>query len=103
MEIKDERDKTPEQRLVKAAKQGNLTLVGELIAAGIYINTNNIYGETPLIMSLIYKHNDITSMLIKAGADVNKADIYKNSPLKHAIKEGLEISIKLLIDNGAVI
>ncbi|ARF02634.1 SWPV1-017 [Shearwaterpox virus] len=44
---------------------------------------------------------EIAKLLLKEGADVNKRDVYKSSPLHRAANSGKKDMIRLLIDYGA--
>ena len=56
-------------------------------------NEANIEAETtlkftPLIIACQKGHKEISQMLINAGADINSADIYNNTPLHYAAQNG---------------
>jgi ankyrin repeat protein len=56
--------------LYHAASSGNLELVRLLVKElGAYVNIARLDGHTPLMAAAIFKHEKITKLLLKAGAD----------------------------------
>jgi hypothetical protein len=71
-----------------------------LIDAGLNVNESGEYGETMLIRSLNGKL-PMVEALIKAGADVNKANDYKMAPLAIAAEQGKIDVVQALLKAGA--
>jgi ankyrin repeat protein len=63
-------------------------------------NLANRAGETPLMLSAAIGDADLTTQLIKRGADVNKTGW---TPLHYAASKGQTAVIRLLLDNSAYI
>lgn len=67
--------------IVVAAMRGSKNDVISLIRSGVGINSQNIYGETPLMGAVYSGHNDIAEILLSEGADPNITDSKGNSSL----------------------
>lgn len=67
-----------------AARQGCNECVAILAEAGADLDTIDPDRVTPLNLALINQHFDTAAALIKAGADVNKWDLYGRTPLYNA-------------------
>ena len=66
---------TPASRsLLRAASDGDASLVRALLAQGIDVNSTTAAGQTPLMLAAAFGHNDIVSYLLKMGADVELQD-----------------------------
>lgn len=93
--------------IIKAIIRGDLTVVKELIADGIDVNTVDNETQTLLMLAISSQSLDITEFLIKSGADVNKYGKYHLTPL-HLISNDVLLQnikwrkiVKLLIKSGA--
>jgi uncharacterized protein len=71
--------------LLIAARENSLNGARALIEAGADLNLADTEGTTPLIMSIVNRHNDVAKLLIEKGADVNVADTVGMTPLYAAI------------------
>ncbi|WP_299808051.1 ankyrin repeat domain-containing protein [uncultured Shewanella sp.] len=58
-------------------------------------------GFTALIRAILDEDAKAVNALIAAGADVNKGDWYKNTPLNHAVKSSTPEIVSLLLEAGA--
>ncbi len=93
-----------------AAESGHPNVVEFFINKGLDLNEEGLYKATPLIRALAgnIKSPAIAIVLIKAGADVKKADQFKITPLHYAAlyanvtppEKTLDL-VKLLIEKGA--
>jgi len=85
--------------LVDAAKNGHVNCVKVYINAGDSIDGNGIE-DTPLSWSVYKGHLECSKLLIEAGADINKPDRIKCTPLLWALRErnGGREFIDLLLD-----
>lgn len=64
-----------------------------------YLNAQNAYKETPLILACKNNQLDVASLLLEKGADMNIKDWDLESPLHYAVRNhNLEL-VKLLIKN----
>lgn len=57
-----------------AAEQGNADGLKSCLAKNVDINATNRQGRTAIIIASLNKHYDCVSLLIAAGADINKQD-----------------------------
>jgi ankyrin repeat protein len=84
--------------LIKAARDGNIQQVQELITSGVNVN----HHDGSALNRAIYAGNqEIVELLIKAGADVNLGDKSGFTSLAEAAYEGYTEIVRLLIDAGA--
>ncbi|MCI0443422.1 ankyrin repeat domain-containing protein [bacterium] len=83
-----------------AVEWGHVEVAQVLIDAGLNVNEPGEYGETMLMRSLNGKLAMVET-LIKAGADVNKANDYKMAPLAVAAEQGKIDVVQALLKAGA--
>jgi ankyrin repeat protein len=89
------------QTLFEAVDTGDFKGVEILLKQKPSLEQKNKQGETPLMKAVYNHNNEISVLLIQAGADVNAQDKMLNSPFLYAGAEGnLEI-VKLALDHGA--
>jgi ankyrin repeat protein len=84
--------------LLYAARQGCVECVRQLATAGADLDLEDPDRVTPLNMALMNLHFETAAVLIKAGADVDKWDLYGRSPLYMAA----DVSTLPTKGNGAV-
>jgi len=96
------------QELVKAANNGDLVKVKQLVKEGadVHVVTNDRFlGAIPVLMVATQKgHRDIVQFLIENGADVNvrtTGDIEGVTALMIASGRGYLDIVKFLVENGA--
>jgi len=95
------------EQLCEACKIGDLEQVQYWIDQNVDLdviwdkNDKSKRNMTPLRIAIEEKNMDVIKLLLKAGANVNKADKYGNAPLYKAASTGQLEVVKLLIDNGA--
>lgn len=77
------------------------SIIFMVIAAGLLITSNLFSQQSDLIRKVRENDTNAVKELVAAGADVNKADMSDNSPLKVACIEGHLEMAKLLISKGA--
>ena len=93
--------------LMEAASWGHIDLINLILEHGADLNTLSPDGYTALGYSLLCDEDTcpdktkIVKLLIKKGADVNKAGRFKMTPLMSAINSNNDTLTKLLIKNGA--
>lgn len=79
-------DTEPSYELHKAAFEGNLELLKELLDSGDHdVNGFDKHGNTPLILAIHFKRNDIVNELLTHGADVGLKNKAGWSPTRYAI------------------
>jgi ankyrin repeat protein len=77
----------PSEELVKAASEGNVPRLRELITAGCPADARpNGQGPTPLVVALMGRRLEAVYELVRAGADVAEARCEGNPLLIHAYK-----------------
>lgn len=62
------------QEFLTAAEQGQLDVLKKCLDNGIDINVTNRQGRTAIINASLNKHYECVSLLISAGADIDKQD-----------------------------
>lgn len=97
----DDHEDDPVRLFRKAIINGDIENVRSLIKSGSDINIKNENNETPLLMSINHRKNDIALLLIENNADVNAANNKGETPLHLAAKTGQKNIAELLIDKGA--
>jgi len=84
-----------------AAKNGNATLVGFLLANGDDPNRRDAGGQTPLHVAAAQGRNGVLEQLLKSGAEINAADATGKTPLMDAALVGHSDSVKALLAANA--
>jgi ankyrin repeat protein len=81
-----------------AAREGCVTCVQNLLAAGADPDAEDPDRETPLLLALENLHFDTAAVLVKGGADLDKWDLFGRSPVYMAA----DVSTLPMKGNGAV-
>lgn len=92
-------------RLVAAARNGELSNVQSIIASGVNINADEVgmLGDTPISAAAGLGHVEIVEYLLNVGADPNSRNRDGTVPLVSAVGLGdsnIKI-VKLLVEHGA--
>jgi ankyrin repeat protein len=90
--------KAPDISIHEAARNGNIEVVKQYIAAGVDVNAKNSFGMTPLHYAAGADHKEIAELLIAKGADVNAKNESGSTPLFGVIDGEI---VELLIAKGA--
>ncbi len=92
---------TLDQKVIFAARSGNLDLLKERVALGGSVNVYDPKHGSALIEAIRHDHKDITSFLIEKGADVNYEHHDGIGPLEVALRHPKPEIVKLLAWSGA--
>ena len=88
-------------RAIQSAPQSSLvTLVGALIEAGANVDSRDVAGRSPLVVSISLEQAVIAQYLVTADAKINGVVGDAWYPLVEASKKGYVRLVKLLIDEG---
>jgi ankyrin repeat protein len=82
-------------------KDGELSLVKELLAAGYNVDRPDIYQQTALHIATSREHLDIAKELISEKADVNSRNVDGNSPIRLAILQKSHEFVDFLLQSSA--
>jgi ankyrin repeat protein len=96
---------TPEQEIIKAAKQGNLARLRELLAENAALaRAQDEHGATPLHLAAWRGHPEVVAVLVEAGADLGAqwSDGHVGGTPLHAAAHGNQRAVaELLLSCGA--
>jgi len=93
---------TPGEALHLAVRNGKLTEVQQLIAAGTPVDARDALGSTPLLDAAWTSETEIAEFLIAHGADVNARHTESGAtPLQYAVLTGGVKMTQLLLTAGA--
>ena len=92
-------------RLLKAAENGDLRLVKEMIAAGVDMEARDSRGYTPLMLAAWRGREGVVKFLVSSGANVNQdtSSFSTRAPLMMAVSQENTEVVQYLIDNGACV
>jgi ankyrin repeat protein len=97
----DRRGTHPLSPLQYAAREGDSTIVNQLLSAGAHINDKGTTGRSPLHYAALNNHLDVIPLLIEKGADVNARDEEGASALDDAVWNRSLDAIAILLAHGA--
>jgi ankyrin repeat protein len=91
------------EQLHRAAQDGDLARVNDLIARKYPLNRFDDLGHTPLHDAVRHNRPEVVRRLINAGADVNARDgrVVGNTPLGNSARDCTYEMAKILVDAGA--
>ena len=90
------------ERLMDAARTGDLHAVKTLLNSGIDVNTANRYGITALFYAAEKGNLEMVRVLVSGGARVDVADrFYHNTPVSRALGASHFDVVKFLLSQGA--
>lgn len=87
--------------IFRAASDGNVTAVQNLLNAGIDVNTREHEGETPLMYAAVAGKTEVLKLLLDRGADINAVSSNNETALARAVGVNQYDAVKLLLDRGA--
>ncbi|MDR2653139.1 MAG: ankyrin repeat domain-containing protein [Prevotellaceae bacterium] len=96
------------EKLIKAARKGNLEAINFQLANGADVNSRDEKGRTPLMWvssrnddNKLINDNKLIKILLEKGADINAKDIDGKAALMYASVSGRVETVKMLIEAGA--
>lgn len=89
-----------DQRLIRAAKDNNVELVRELIAAGGDVNAKDSMEDSAFLYAGAEGFNEILELTLENGADVGSLNRYGGTALIPASEHGHMETVKILIGAG---
>lgn len=92
---------TPEEKLRRAAAEGNFLRVETFLGQGVNAQTADERGVTPLFLAAKSGHREVAALLLEQGAGVNSARQDGVTPLFIAVQEGRRDVVTLLLEKGA--
>jgi ankyrin repeat protein len=102
--LQDDEGTTPLAQAVTRTDNSATAIVKHLLAAGANPRVADRHGFTPLHQTAdIEDHEEILSVLLAAGADVNAVAVRDVTPLMVAAGAGIENNVALLLAAGAKI
>ncbi|KAH9512290.1 hypothetical protein Btru_041394 [Bulinus truncatus] len=84
-----------------ASGHGKMEIVSILIDNKVSLNAVYINGQTSLVHATINGHRQVSEILLSNGAQVDKEDSFKRTPLMYAAQSGDLESMKLFIQHQA--
>ena len=91
-----------EELLHFACKNGQISLIRNLLKDNVDINALNAKGLSPLHLAVIEGNIEVTKLLISEGANIEVTDSkWGSSPLLYACQNGRTKIVKLLVEMGA--
>jgi len=87
--------------LMRAASQGDVDKVRQLISEGASVNAVNNFNATALHYALESHHDAVANILIESKIAVNDADRDGYTPLSLAVKNGNAEVVRALLQSGA--
>jgi len=78
----------PKRTLIKAVKDGNLTLIDELLQSGCGLEDVGMWDNTPLLVACAHGHCEAALRLIAQRANIQARNEHGATPLHYACVEG---------------
>lgn len=91
----------PESHMLRAAAEGNMFKVDELLSAGADVNASTPDGATALMGAVYYGYPQTSRLLMERGADVNAKTDRGVTALHYAAQQGNAIIVRDLLAKGA--
>ena len=89
--------------LTRAASEGDVHKIDEILNSGADINETTISDETALMSAVSHRRINVVKLLINKGAYLNAQDMMGNTALHLAVKNNDPAIVKLLVEGGASI
>ena len=95
-------DQALADRLLNAARRGNIPEVLEMLEVGVLVDSRNEYGDTPVHLAAYRNQTeDVVQVLLQNGAGVNKQTDMSVTPLNAVAWENSSDVIKVLLQQDA--
>ena len=89
------------EKLLEAAREGNVDLVITLLAEGAEVEYKDRRGDTAAHKAAIKGHDVVLTILLDKGAMVNTRGLFDRTPIMCAAENGHTSTVKLLHSRGA--
>lgn len=83
------------------ARDGRTGPLGEMIDAGVPINTVNSRGDTLLIVAAYQQHAECVAELLRRGADASAVNAMGQTAISCAVFRNNEVILRLLLEADA--
>ncbi|XP_022055849.2 ankyrin repeat and protein kinase domain-containing protein 1 [Acanthochromis polyacanthus] len=80
---------------------GDSESVEHVLSLGAEVNCTTARGYTPLIIAVLHRFHDISSLLLEHGAAATQGDDDRWTPLHFVAQNGDDRTVRLLLDKGA--
>jgi len=90
-----------DQQLIRAAGNGDVQQVQNLLERGADIEAKDDFDNTPLHCAVFNGHEFVARLLLKNKANINAKDGFGWTPLHWAVSAGHEAVVRLLLENNA--
>ena len=87
--------------LFHAVTRGHVSVVQQLLKAGVNVNVRTNDGQTPLMMASAKGYSDLAKVLLDGGADANIVNAAGSTALKIALEHGYTRTAEILREAGA--
>ena len=87
--------------LLKAASEGQMPLVERLLDLGVYLDYADDNGFIALHQAVLSGSEDVVTVLLKVGSDINTVSLNLITPLCLAVSSTKNSMVKLLLNNNA--
>ena len=87
--------------LMKACREANIKIVGELLALNADLNIKNVDGNSALWNACFGNSYECFEALVKAGIDINSQNVNDVTSLMYCASAGKDIFVELLIKHKA--
>jgi len=87
--------------IMKAAREGNVDIVKELIGKGAELDLKNVDGNAALWNACFASSYDVFYALIDCGIDINSTNVNGVTSLMYCASAGKEDFVELLLENNA--
>lgn len=92
-----------DQELLRAASQGNLDRVNELLEKGASVHAQEALGDTALNQAAYGGHLAVVQRLVEAGADIENVGASDQTPIMNAAFASRVKVVEFLLTKGALV